>query len=677
MPTREELLEEADRRGLLQGEQKRSYDEAKRRGLLGGTRSSTSGANEQPRPYNAVTDYRSPLAPLTNSLRQGLSLGWIDEMGAAGRAALVAPFSERTFGQVYGDTLEEQRAELERGRREHPIVSTAAEIAGASLPTARIGSALMQTARRLPNWLKVGGLGATEGAVYASGSADDQKLASGAVGGAVGGVVAPATAIVAKPIMSGARRIWDVVAEKVTDTPRRQAERRVAEALQTDLADPAAADRLARVGKPGSLMTLADVGENTAGLARGAAAKPGPFRTAAADMLRTRQTGQQGRLIDSLGVRGAREFVDSFDDWASSRISAAKPHYESAYAAWVDVETPAFQDLLARPAMKMALRDGRMRLANEGGGKGRGPVAILDGAKRSLDDAIGVAQRAGKADEVRILAAIKRDLVAEIDRQIPAYAKARQVFAGEASLRNAADFGAELFERRVSHDEARRLVGDMTDSELQAFRRGALRGLIDQLERTPENRNAAAKLLESTAMRDKVRLLFRDEKDFARFLQTTGDEAQMAATRNTVLGGSPTARIQEESRALTGAGEIVRDIASGNHLGLFGRALRALGFGDTSPEVLDELSKLLLSNPNQQTLQRVGQAAARPPRGPIAPSTQAGTGGLVGAMSGMALGRSTNETPRPPLRAPARPTRAQLLASELERSMRLERSMQR
>jgi len=670
MPTRDELLEEADRRGLLTGEQAAAYAEAKRRGLVGAERLTAMGA--QPvnpllgdRVATALRNYRSPLKPMSDAFFQGLSFGWVDELGSLGRAAVVSPFSERTFGDVYRDTQEEQRIEREGGRARQPTVSAISEFAGAAFPTSRAGSAVMATAKQVPAWLKIGGLGATEGALYGAGSADDEKLASGALGGAVGGVVAPVTAIAAKPLMTGARRLWDLAAQKITDTPRRQAERLAADALRNDAVGAPELQRLAQ----NSSLVVADLGENVTGLARAAAAKPGPFRTAASEMLRTRQTGQQGRLIEALGVRGPEAFKDSFDDWATTRVTAAKPHYDAAYAAQIDVQTPAFADLLSRPAMRVALREARVKLANEGGGMGRGPVVILDAAKRSIDDMIGAAQRAGHADDVRILARMKRDLVDEIDRQVPSYREARSIFAGEASVRNAAEFGSELFARNVSHDEARRLVADMSASEVDAFRRGALRGLIEQLEKTPENRNAAAKLIESTAVRDKLRLLFTDERDFTRFVESATDEAQMSYTRNTVLGGSPTARIQEETRALTGAGEIIRDVATGNHLGLFGRFLRSLGYGDVSPDTLDELSKLLLANPGQQTTQRLASMAATPPRAPITQATQATTGAIGAAMSGMVLGRSTNESPRPPLRAAARPTRAQLLAQGLQRDV--------
>jgi hypothetical protein len=604
-------------------------------------RAALEALRAESRPYNPMTDYRSPLAPVTNSFRQGLSFGFMDELSSGLRAAAAAPFSDRTFGEIYDDSMAEQHAELARGRREHPIVSAVGEIGGALLPTTGLGGVATTIGKNVPNWLKVAALGGAEGAIYGAGSAQDDRLTSAAAGGAVGAIAAPLVSTLSAPLLTAGRNLFRTAYRGLTNTPRRQAERLVSESLQADLANPDTVQSLARMRAP---MVLADAGENLAGRARGAAATPGAFRALAHQTLRARQTGQQSRLIESMGVRGTRAFKDSFDDWANSRIRAASPFYDQAYSSGLDLTSPQMQGLLQRPAMVRALRRAETKIRNEGGR--RGHVALMDAAKRALDDDIGTAMRAGKADEARILGTIKRELVAEVDRQVPVYAQARSIFAGESALREAADFGADLFKRNVSHDEARRLVADMSASELEAFRRGALRGLVEQLEMTAENRNVAAKLTESVAMRDKLSLLFPNGGDFENFVQQAADEARMSYTKNVVLGGSPTARIQEETRDLMEAGQMLTEVSSGGGLSVLARVLRGFGYGDVPEDVLSELGELLLKPQSRQTIDRlVGMANQAAPVA-VNPATRATAGGMAAVAGGALAGGSAEERRR-------------------------------
>lgn len=588
------------------------------------------------------TQQRSDLiSTLVQGINQGATGGYADEIGAGITAAVRAPFNDRPLGRAfseeYANALRDERGNLKVSQEQNPVTSGVSEVGGALAPVSKvvkIGSAL----KGVPGWLRMIGAGAGQGALYASGTADTDKANAALAGGVTGAVLGPAVGVAAKPILNVGMRLGKIGLDKITQTPRTQAERELAKALQTDLADPEAVARLNRMeaGSAPAPMVLADVGENTAGLARGAAAKPGPFRTDAQATLTARQEGQQGRLLARMPTTpnsGTQQFKDSFDDWAASRITSAKPLYDEAYAASFNASSPQMKALLQKPAMRDALREAERQIGNEAGIKG-GNVQRLDLAKRVLDDNIGEAQRKGRGNEARMLMQIKTDLLGEMDRQVPQYAAARQAFAGEAAVRDAGSLGSDLFSSGVSHDEARRAVSQMTDSENQAFRRGALRSLVEKLEQTPESRNAAGKLTESIAMRDKLKLLFKDPAEFERFIQTTGDEAQMTYTKNKVLGGSPTARIMEETKALGTAGEVLQDAVTGNKLGLFGRFLRTLGVGEISKDTLQELSDLLLKQQSPQTISRIGKLAGTPPLGSISPRTQLGMAAFTGAEAG-------------------------------------------
>src|SRR5690606_23301754 len=135
------------------------------------------------------------------------------------------------------------------------------------------------------------------------------------------------------------------------------------------------------------------------------------------------------------------------------------------------------------------------------------------------------------------------------------------------------------------------------------------------------------------------------------FLARAIDETQMSRTRNVVLGGSPTARIQQEVQALSGAGEIIHDAITGNHAGLLGKTLRAMGFGQVSDETLDELAKLLLTRPEARSIERLASLSAQQPGRPISQGTQLLTGASTGAVGGGVAGRSIDEERRRRARA--------------------------
>src|SRR5690606_14898351 len=118
----------------------------------------------------------------------------------------------------------------------------------------------------------------------------------------------------------------------------------------------------------------------------------------------------------------------------------------------------------------------------------------------------------------------------------------------------------------------------------------------DRLEGTANTRNAAAKLIESPRAREILELAF-PRPVFERLMRTAEAEARFSRTRQTVLGGSPTARIQEGVRGLESATGFMRGLQRGEILGAFVRSLasglRQLGIGKVSDDTLRELSRLL------------------------------------------------------------------------------------
>jgi hypothetical protein len=431
----------------------------------------------------------------------------------------------------------------------------------------------------------------------------------------------------------------------IADTPDKKARRMVAEALERDGLTPDEA--VAKLQALGPEARLADLGENLAGLARASTAKPGPARTVAKDFLEQRQAGQQSRLIDTAGLKNVKEFKEAFGNAMRDRHSKAAPLYDEAYNAPLDLSAPQMQALLQRPTMQTVLKDAAKVLADEGGGTGH--VRLMDAAKRSLDDKIGTAIRSGKRDKARRLTMLKNQLLEEVDRQVPAFKQARNAYAGEAAMRDSALLGRNIMTKKLDLDDTELMVRAMGEGERHAFQMGVMRGLVDKLEGTATGRNAAGKLIESTRAREVLKIAFPDEAALNKLVNAAEAESKFSGTRQTVRGGSPTARIQQEVSGLEGTANVAAGLAQGNYVGTARQLLKSMGFGKVSDKTLGEVGRLLFEEPKPPEGMRFN------PRGELIanPSTRSGrtiprlpqTGPMGAAYGGVVTGERSAGMP--------------------------------
>src|SRR5690606_15945468 len=95
----------------------------------------------------------------------------------------------------------------------------------------------------------------------------------------------------------------------------------------------AAAQGAREAGKPATLMELA--GENVRGVARAARALPSRAKTEITEGLQRRTAGQEDRviadLLETTGIRGRTNLVETTEEMIAARRAAAQPLYEAAY----------------------------------------------------------------------------------------------------------------------------------------------------------------------------------------------------------------------------------------------------------------------------------------------------------------------------------------------------------
>jgi hypothetical protein len=481
------------------------------------------------------------LEGITTQAIDGLTLGFRDEIGSAVLAAgsYLNPNSESSgsFGERYRSIRDADRARSREFRDENPIIATGANIAG-SLPLGAVGATRQGAVRVAQSIPKLIGAGAAVGGVAGVGysEADDaagvaQDAVTGAViGGAAGGLIPPVAKAVGSVASAPVRYLRSTRATRAAD--------KLGQAIaRDDMTPQKVAANLRKLPKGAS---IADAGgENLQTLGRDVTVQPGRARNIARNLFEGRRKLAPERIDDAVrdALKQGNEFHASKAALQDEMRTAAAPLYRQAYAKPVR-STPELEALLKRPSMQKAIESGR-KMAREEGGVIGGNVQVLDYAKRALDDMAESAARSGNKQEARAIRGTIKSLLKELDMQIPEYAQARAAFAGPKSLDDALDVGRK-FMREDAEDIASTL-SQMTPSEKEFFRIGAIREIRDLVLSKSDTANAYRAIFDSPLKREKIRALFPDNKSFAKFQRAMLGEARMFETQTKALANSSTA----------------------------------------------------------------------------------------------------------------------------------------
>lgn len=164
--------------------------QAARETLAQGLNEGKRGDQETYRTAAFRTNQGVPAAGATDAAVQGLTGGFMDEISAGARAPIDMLKRGETFDEAYQHNLAAERDRLDQYRKESPIASTAAEVAGGfAFPASRTAGPIKQA---------VG-----QGVIYGAGNSEGdlgQRASDAAIGGAVSGVLGTAVNQVGKAI---------------------------------------------------------------------------------------------------------------------------------------------------------------------------------------------------------------------------------------------------------------------------------------------------------------------------------------------------------------------------------------------------------------------------------------------------------------------------------------------
>lgn len=512
------------------------------------------------------------------SALQGLSLNLSDE-GIGWLRSFFSDVPEQTAGmlrqlpqpieispQQAGAAIE--RLGLEQYREQYPVRAFASELGGAAIP------AIVSRGRTAPESILLATGKATGGGFVSGFGAGEGGLGERAKEGLAGGVMSG----VATPVMQLGGRVVGKTYRSVVDgmfaSPKRMGQDAARDAIRTALeSDVGSIDQALKIvlDKSGKPYTLADIGPNTRAYLDAANVLPGPGKKAAKDFLEQRDKGIAARLTSDIqeAFGSNASFFDEFNALKVARADLGKKLYERALSKQIPVTTE-LTALLKRPSLEDAYNRG-INIARERGmptpktriENGRlitdqGEVKAIDTEflhilKMGLDDVVFTGKSPTSGIGSTALNSVK-DTRAKflnfIDRNNPAYKRARDYWAGETSAMDAMQMGRTF--SRADEDVLAADLRKMSASEKEAFRIGAMQNVMDlaggaQVGETVLGAvgNPARDLIKNPRRVRLLRLTFPDtsggQKQFDRFIKNLTDETEMRLTSAQVLRGSQTA----------------------------------------------------------------------------------------------------------------------------------------
>ena len=227
--------------------------------------------------------------------------------------------------------------------------------------------------------------------------------------------------------------------------------------------------------------------------------------------------------------------------------------------------------------------------------------------KRQLDDEIRSLLREGKRNHARDMIKLKNKMLEQVDEQIPEYKAARNVYAGDSELLDAAEEGTKIL--RADIDYLDDLVRTMSDSERGMFRVGAKKAVREKLMQARQGTNSVNRVMSEINL-ERMRRAFPTEEAFNQFRTNLRFEARIFETER-VLHNSMTALRQKQAEAIEKGVDFQIPQNFGNDTaGMISNALNRIFNRGLSNEAKDQLASIILtpiSDLPDATIQRINR----------------------------------------------------------------------
>lgn len=481
----------------------------------------------------------------------GLTLGFADEIGGG----LQALFGDGTYTE-YRDQL---RAEFDQARQDNPGAYLAGDLATALNPYGLGTLAIKGAAKavgagnRLANanaLVKAGTYGAGESAIASYGANRennaDGMLTNSALGALTGAGLQAGLGVGGRFAGTAMEALDGLVSSQAS-----KGQRAVTKALNNDGINTP--QQLRDVG--GNQAMVADAGPNTQALLRQTAMRQGEAQRRAVDALEQRNRTAPQRVANA--VNDATADVGGSGTTARTKLSrieeAAKakatPLYQAAYSKPV-METPELDDLMSVPAVKQAMKQAEIDMANS-----RDPVMGRDPQGAGLTPRLlhytmkalgnkGEVLSKGSRERGAAYFQLRDELRQALVSQNKEFAAAQKLWSDKSAFGRAVKDGENALGR---NDRLANQVEDyraMTETERAAFRIGVgddlarrVEQLADSVEGTPLG--VGNRIIKNDAQKGIIKEIFGAKG--GKLTEVINNEARFRSTSNK-MKNSVTAR---------------------------------------------------------------------------------------------------------------------------------------
>jgi len=563
---------------------------------------------------------------------QGLTFNFAPKIagaGAAGMDILQRGF-DSTPTETYANTRDYIKGVNEQFRETNPKTAFASEVVGGLpllLTPLGMTSKAKQTADALSAAEKMAmaaKMAGTQGTISAVGASDinpvtnpteyTQDIAKkAAIAAASGGVLSGAG--------QGVYNVGSNVAQRYIPESAKDAARiKLAQALQRGSSADGSNTVLSRVEREMGLNPNASIAQagGPSALAQldVLASMPGQAKTLVERRIREQQTFRPERLAnaadEALGTQG-KGFTATLEALDATKKAAATPLYQKLenVSLRVDPELQALiqastsahgkAELLTQLNRQLPLDISKLKAGDDV------PLKVLDVVKQSLYD-LGESSRGefGKAtntsrayDDLRVALTKKLEALSPSDKNGSIYRQALDAYAGPSQLGNAVVKGRTAMKQDdIALSD---LMGNMSPSELEAFRIGALQSLKDKVG-TEAGQTSLLKMWKEPATSNRLKEIFGD--NYQKFAQDVAKEARLKPLEQVGRGSGTFSRMAgaEDLGVMPttmAAGKAVANAATGSPFAAAGEAVNVKNrIGQVinqMPETTrNELAKMLL-----------------------------------------------------------------------------------
>jgi len=479
-------------------------------------------------------------------------------------------FSEKW--DYHKDLIGEERKDYQKMQ---PVISTISNLAGAGLTGAALYKAVIKAVPALagtagaPWWnagkeaAVEGAIGTLEGGLTAAATGGD-VVQSSAYGLGIGGIVGPAAGRIIDPAVRYAKQGIKKVKEffdlddlmlppekivKEPTIPEKRALDKMERTYEEEGVTPEMRQEKIKEFEEADLEEVASPGyvggESTTQMAQDAVAAPGPAKQKVKEKLIDDLEADRGRVQEGMekGLGFSEEgSPQAMEDMFAKMQADAKPMYKEAYAdppiTWRDdgnVNYDFINETMGKKKFREAYKEASEmndvavdadkidmipyeQMYDKKGNLVDGAswsVASLDLVKQVIDEMVSLPPSATGAIKKKAAARLNNRLnqmLTEIDKHSPAYARARQVWGGGAAEKEAYELGLDAYrpgkKASIVRSEWKKLK---TPAEQDAFRLGASTEAVTKMDMVTADTKSHSKIFKSEENLKKHKILFSDE----------------------------------------------------------------------------------------------------------------------------------------------------------------------